>query len=113
MIEGTGGTEDAGELHDFNPGAGVDWEQSITIPEGAGITVVLQWDEPFYSVSGGAGASSDLDIYLASVDGLLGGSVVAESTTANIGGDASEVVQFYNASEWLYGTEFSLLITFF
>src|SRR5215212_172106 len=36
-------------LHDFDPGSGVDTLQSITIPASAGVIIVFQWDQPFFS----------------------------------------------------------------
>ncbi|MHC4717542.1 MAG: S8 family peptidase, partial [Planctomycetota bacterium] len=99
-----------GYLHDFDPGPGVDYQQSILLPDGAGITVSLQWDQPFASV-GGAGASSNLDVYLVATDTMFGPAVVAEGITANIGGDAVELVQFVNTFPAIYGTSFDLLIT--
>ena len=51
----------AGAFHDFDPGAGVDTRQRITIPAGARIIITLQWDDPFYTVSG---VDSDVDIFL-------------------------------------------------
>lgn len=47
---------------------GADDLQAITIPDGGVIDFVLQWDQPFFSVSG-APAINDLDIYLLSEDG--------------------------------------------
>ncbi|MDJ0576930.1 MAG: S8 family serine peptidase [Xenococcaceae cyanobacterium MO_234.B1] len=52
-----------GLLHDFDPEAGVDFFQEIELRPGI-TTLIYQWDEPFFSVSGGPGASSDLDLYL-------------------------------------------------
>ncbi len=52
-----------GLLHDFDPEAGVDFFQEIELRPGI-TTLIYQWDEPFFSVSGGSGASSDLDLYL-------------------------------------------------
>jgi len=52
------------EAHDFDPGPGVDIFQEITIPKGTTVIFVLQWDQPFYSVSGAPGPTTDLDIHL-------------------------------------------------
>jgi hypothetical protein len=80
-----------GILHDFDPGAGTDYLQSIYIPWFSSIYIAFQWDEPFYSVSGGAGSANDLDIYITNAEGT---EVVAASVTRNIGGDPVEVLQF-------------------
>ena len=67
--------------------------QRITITAGATLVISLQWDAPFFSVSGGLGSPSDVDIYLLDAGGnhVLGG--IAAN---NVGGDASEVFSFTN-----------------
>jgi hypothetical protein len=50
-----------GTLHDFDPGAGVDTCQTITLPSGTTI-FSFQWTEPYFSVSGAPGSASDLDL---------------------------------------------------
>jgi hypothetical protein len=74
--------------HDFNPGGGTDGLQQVTIPGNTQVVFVLQWDDPYYSVSGGAGADTDLDIILYS----SGGQAKAGGTADNIlSGDPVEV----------------------
>jgi Ca2+-binding RTX toxin-like protein len=92
-----------GDAHDFDPGAGVDVTQRITLPVGATLLMTLQWDQPFGSVSGAPGATSDLDL------GLLdaAGNLVAMSATINIGGDPVEVIGFTNGTA---GTAFDIVI---
>ncbi|MCA1853782.1 MAG: S8 family serine peptidase, partial [Beggiatoa sp.] len=82
------------EAHDFDPGAGVDTCQQITIPVGRTLIQVYQWDEPFFSVSGAPGSASDMDIVLtnAACDTILAG-----SAAGNVGGDPFEVFGFTNA----------------
>jgi hypothetical protein len=83
--------DDRGPMHDFDPGSGVNYEQSITIPDGSTLYLSLQWDQPFASVSPGHGAQTDLDIYL--VDSNF--NIVAEATSDNIqSGDPVEVLQY-------------------
>ena len=48
-----------GEAHDFDSGAGMDLFQNITVPVGATLFVTLQWDSPFFSVSGAPGSAND------------------------------------------------------
>jgi hypothetical protein len=48
-------------FHDFNPGAGVDTRQSVTLKPGQKITLSFQWDDPFYTTNG---VKTDLDLYL-------------------------------------------------
>ena len=83
----------AGETHDFDPGTGIDILQSITIPEGDFVGIILQWDAPFFSVSGPPGAPNDIDIFLLSDPPTT---VLARSDDPNIGGDAVEVLIFEN-----------------
>ena len=97
-----------GVLHDFDPGPGTDWAQSIDfsqVPPGAVITIVMQWDEPFASLSsGGNGSTSDMDIYLIANGNVL----AAQSIDNNIAsGEPIEVlqvaVQTNCAFYWLLG----------
>jgi len=92
------------EAHDFDPGAGVDTCQEITIPAGRTLTLDYQWDQPFFSVSGAPGSASDMDIVLtnAACDTILGG-----SAARNIGGDPFEFFDFSNAGP---GTTFGVRI---
>ena len=89
-----------GELHDFDPGPGTDTFQGITVPEGGSFIASFQWDEPFFSVSGAAGSSSDMDIF---VYDSTGTNVLASSANLNIGNDPVEVFEFINDGS--YGTD--------
>ncbi len=80
------------EAHDFDPGPGVDVCQQITIPVGRTLTLVYQWDQPFFSVSG-PGSASDLDIVLTNA---ACSALTAGSALANIGGDPVEIFSFTN-----------------
>ena len=80
------------EFHDFDSGPGVDISQGITVPVGATATFSFQWDEPFFSVSGGSGSASDIDIFLA-----IGDTIINSATLENIGGDPVEVFSFTNS----------------
>jgi hypothetical protein len=92
------------EAHDFDPGAGVDTCQQITIPVGRTLTQVYQWDEPFFSVSGAPGSANDMDIVLtnAACDAILAG-----SAAGNVGGDPVEVFDFPNTGP---ATTFGIII---
>ena len=96
-----------GELHDFDPGLGIDTFQGITIPEGDELRVSFQWDSPYFSVNpDSGGATNDLDIFL--LDRTLT-NVLASSTNNNLGGDPLEVLSFVNDGS--LGTEqFNLAI---
>lgn len=63
----------AGTWHDFDPGPGVDVTQTVELanpaPIGGGFYqsdtgLVLNWDQPNFSVSGGAGSASDVDLIM-------------------------------------------------
>lgn len=49
-----------GNFHDFDPGPGV--QTRLQIVQGSPTTYVLQWSNPFASVSGPPGATADIDI---------------------------------------------------
>lgn len=74
--------------HDFDPGAGLDPFQQVTLPSGT-TYFTLQWDSPYFSVSGSPGSSNDLQIYLLDdpVSTILGG-----SANPNVGGDPVELL---------------------
>jgi subtilisin family serine protease len=92
------------EMHDFNPGAGSDICQKITIPLGATLILDFQWDEPFFSVSGAPGSASDMDILLATNAACTRGFYWA---SPNTGRDPIEVIGYTNMGP---GTTFGLMI---
>ncbi len=73
-----------GEAHDFGDG---DIRQSVTIAPGAFLFLGLQWDDPFFSATGVRGAETDLDIYAAVGDSLIG----FPGEDFNIGADPIEL----------------------
>lgn len=93
----------SGVLHDFEPGPDVDPYQRVTIPVGASVKFVLQWDQPYASASGGAGSASDLDLMLLT-DALQ---PVASSIDDNVGNDPTEILQYSNPGP---STTFNLAI---
>lgn len=87
----------SGTAHNFSAsGDEPRYFQPIYIPTGGSFFPIFQWDEPFYS-AGGAGATSDLDIYLLDVDS----NIVANSQNdnINISGDPVEGFNFFNFTE--------------
>lgn len=80
-----------GVAHDFDPGAGTDILQSITVNAGSSINITLQWDDPFGSISGGPSAQTDLDLFLVNGAGNI---IVGSSTDNNVGGDPTEFIGF-------------------
>ena len=93
--------------HDFDPGPGIDIYQKLTVPEGVGFQLALQWDSPAYSISGSPGAQTDLDIFIFNE---THSKIVAASTFGNIGRDPVEFIQFFNP-ENSGETKFDIMIT--
>ena len=85
----------AEEAHDFDPGPSVDICQQISIPVGSSVGFSFQWDEPFFSVSGAPGSTSDMDIILtdAACDTAA---PLATAADSNVGADPLEVLSFTN-----------------
>lgn len=76
-------------LHDFDPEAGVDYFQRITIPA-QGALVSFQWSEPFASICPiSPGSESDLDIFIFTQEGNFS-SAIFGGFSNNFGGDALE-----------------------
>jgi hypothetical protein len=79
--------------HDFDPGPGVDVGQRITVPElGCGL-FVLQWAQPFRSVSGAPGSATDFDILLLDPEHTI---AYAASLDRNRRSDPVEILEFCN-----------------
>ncbi len=107
-FRGSGQFRDLGEgpeeLHDFDPGLGVDTCQQITIPVGGTLRQIFQWDEPFFSISGPPGSQSDLDIILTDAACNLG---LAGSADCQRRGRSLRVFQLRNAGP---ATTFGMII---
>lgn len=89
-----------GELHDFDPGAGVDLYQSITLAKNESLAISFQWDSPLDR------STNDLDIYL--VDNTKQ-KILASSQLSNVGGDPIENLTFRNDGS--FGSDqFNLII---
>jgi hypothetical protein len=68
--------------------------QRITVPEGSRFRISFQWDSPFASVCPGCpGSPNDLDIYVFNDPPTT---VLEGGTAPNIGGDAVEIINFFN-----------------
>jgi predicted outer membrane repeat protein len=73
-------------LHDFDPGAGVDTRQRISIPAGR-TDIIFQWDDPsIIHAPMSGGAVRDFDIYVLRTDG----STIRGGVSSTIGGNAVE-----------------------
>ncbi len=85
------------QFHNFtgNPSAPGDL-LPIFCPPGNLCRVVLQWDEPFVSVSGGTGARTDLDLLVFDDEGNFISQI--SETSSQIGRDPVTVVAFRNTS---------------
>ena len=82
--------------HDFDPGPGVDTLQRFTVPPEGELHVVLQWDQPFFS-AGGAGATSDYDLFLLNEAGVVACAFCASfADNINVTGDAVEIAFYEN-----------------
>jgi len=79
--------------HDFDTGPNIDIYQRLNLPEGERFSLTLQWDSPAYSISGGSGAQTDLDIFIFNQEH---NKVLASSTFGNIGRDPVETLDFIN-----------------
>ncbi|MEG4455499.1 S8 family serine peptidase [Microcoleus sp. N9_A1] len=91
---------DYGELHDFDPGTGVDFYQSITLAKNDSLAISFQWDSPLDR------STNDLDIYL--VDNTKQ-KILAGSQLSNVGGDPIEYFTFRNDGS--FGSDqFNLMI---
>ena len=82
-----------GIAHNFNSSGGKKHFQSLTIPGFTTIRFSLQWDSPFFSVSGFPGTENDLDIYVLDAAATQ---VLAGSAFNNVGGDAVEFLGVRN-----------------
>jgi hypothetical protein len=104
VSSGTAAVDPSGDAHDFDPGPGIDVFQSVTIPEGATVSLSFQWDQPFFAVSGAPGSASDLDIYLVDEPPTT---VLVSSAGRNVGGDPLEILNFTNPGP---ATTFNIVI---
>lgn len=75
-----------GTAHNFGGG---DIYQNISLTPGT-YTIVLQWEDGFYSLDQGTGAQTDLDIFLTNNNGAT----LFGFNRNNIGGDPVEVLPF-------------------
>jgi hypothetical protein len=86
------------EFHDFDPGPGVDIWQQFDF-DGNDRLFSLQWDQPFFSVSGSPGSASDIDFCVSTTPSTAG--LLGCSATSNVGGDPLEGI-FLSGSGTFY-----------
>ena len=82
-----------GTAHNFKSSGSKDHFQRITLPAQTTLIFILQWDSPFFSVSGSPGTQNDVDIYVLN---STANQVLAASVSDNIGGDAVEILGLQN-----------------
>ncbi|NJL12448.1 MAG: hypothetical protein HC913_05285 [Microscillaceae bacterium] len=85
-------------IYDFHNFGGGDTRQSLSIPAGASVRISVQWDEPFFSVTGDfdAQATTDMDIYLLNQSNNALLAFALEDNVSN--GDAVELLEFENTT---------------
>jgi Subtilase family len=92
----------AATAHNFGTNAAPIYYLPIQIPGNSSTILGFQWDDPFFSVSGGTGAQGDLDIYLLNkiptTFPIASSIIVATSDDLNIGADALEILGYDNPS---------------
>ena len=101
-----------GFLQNFASGSGIVTQQQVTVPLGDAVSFDLQWNQPFQSL-GGAGAASQINIYL--LDNT--GHAVAEGIDVVTGSDPMQEMQFFNdgsfgsgsTSETVFSVEIQLV----
>jgi hypothetical protein len=84
-------------FHDFG---GNDIRQSVTLTT-ARARIVLQWDDPYFTVSGVPGAARDVNLFL-----VQGGTVVRSDVLNNVGGDPVAFIEAPSAG--VYDIQISL-----
>jgi hypothetical protein len=78
-----------GTAHNFKSGGSKDHFQKFTLPGQTTMIFILQWDSPFFSVSGSPGTQNDVDIYVLN---SAASQVLSGSVSNNIGNDAIEII---------------------
>lgn len=87
---GIAGNYTGSTRHDFDAGGGVDGLMQVAIAGSTQVIMVLQWDDPFFSVSGSPGADTDVDLALYSSNGQL----KAIADINNLGDDPVEILSY-------------------
>ena len=94
-------TPTGNDLHDWG---GEDGFLDLTLPPHATVRVVLQWNQPFASISRNNGAQIDLDLYItrtpdaAGLRNPLASSIGLQGNTGNPRGDAVEIATLTNVT---------------
>ena len=83
-----------GTAHNFGSNVGQESFPKHHDPGVYRVVFSLQWDSPFFTVSGSPGAQNDLDIYVLNSSAT---EILAGSMFDNLGDDAVEIVEFTNS----------------
>ncbi|MEM7772028.1 MAG: S8 family serine peptidase [Cyanobacteria bacterium P01_A01_bin.37] len=90
------------DAHDFDPSLATDVFQNITLPSEGDLDIVFNWSEPFRSFNLGAGATSDIDLFLMAQprfpQSRQDQALVDISRDDNIGNDPIEFLSVFNQS---------------
>jgi hypothetical protein len=97
-----------GQLHDFDPGPGIDTYQGINVPVLSSVTIALQWEDPFGNVHTGDGPLRDHDILLMNSDGSIYLEISGNDNVLN--GSPVEALSYLNLGT--YGESLSIAITY-
>ncbi len=96
-----------GIFHDFDPTAGVDTFLGVTISAGENNRMVLQWDSPYFSISGAPGSAADVDMLFYDDSGALlpdcsdsPSAPICRSVSVDegVGQDPVEIINLVNAT---------------
>ena len=98
--------ERVGNMHDFDPGPGVDNYLGITVPLNGVVTIAMQWDQPF----GGPGPETDHDLVLLDATGQTYVTISANDNVAM--GEGWEALRYENSEFLSQETEFGIAITY-
>jgi hypothetical protein len=98
--------ERVGNMHDFDPGPGIDNYLGITVPLNGVVTIAMQWDQPF----GGPGPETDHDLVLLDATGQTYVTISANDNVAM--GEGWEALRYENSEFLGQETEFGIAITY-
>jgi hypothetical protein len=84
-----------GTLFNFATDGTVNPYNAFTLAAGASITLSFQWDSPYYSVTGGAGDTNQVDAYVFNANDT---EVVGGGVNYDVGGDPVQVFTYTNTT---------------
>jgi hypothetical protein len=81
-----------GTSFSFSGVTGGNDKQSFQLSTGSSVKISFQWDQPYYSVSGGTGCRNQVDIYVLNA----AGTIVGGSANVTVGADPIQLFQYTN-----------------